>query len=751
MTTSFAPSRAGAASSVDLAGVDRVAGGASTPVEASLAHLHGRLAAIEVRVAALVAAQRAHDPDPNDPFRGLYISAAQADALLEVGREHGSPVVQGDASADATATLVDDRADARAAGMALDADAIELAADRAEAAGGTIRLRRLARAFDLLPIDVEILLVALAPDLDPRFERLYGYLNDDVSRRRASVGLALRLCDLPLALGSARARFGADAPLVAGGLVAVEGDRPFLGRALTVPDRVAAHLLGHETPEPAVAAALVADTSLGGGRPAEADDGLDDVAVRSAAQLERALRGGVRLVYLRERIGTGGGDVAREALRLTDRAALVLDLARLAPTDDVARVGASAAREARLLGAGLVAGPIDILAERGTWAVRAFADSRCPVVLLGERSWDPAWAREAPLLMDAPALTARRRDRAWRIGLADAPGATEAIAGIASYPFHIGTEPILRAASSARWSATAEGRPVTAADLAAGVRAQNGAGLERLARRIPPHASWPDLVLPRDLLAQLRDVAARARHRDAVLDGWGLADPSRGRGLTALFTGDSGTGKTLSAEVVAGELGLDLYVIDLSTVVDKYVGETEKNLDRVFSEADGVNGVLLFDEADAIFGKRSEVHDARDRYANVEIAYLLQRMERFDGMAILTTNLRANLDEAFTRRLDVLIDFPMPDEVQRRRLWERHLAPTLPLAGELDLDFLARRFRISGGSVRNIVLAAAYLAAAEGRAVSMADLIRGTEREYRKLGHLSTEAEFGPYFGLLAS
>jgi SpoVK/Ycf46/Vps4 family AAA+-type ATPase len=258
-------------------------------------------------------------------------------------------------------------------------------------------------------------------------------------------------------------------------------------------------------------------------------------------------------------------------------------------------------------------------------------------------------------------------------------------------------------------------------------------------------------VLPDHLLELVRDLCARARYREAVLDGWGLATPSRGRGLTALFTGDSGTGKTLSAEVVAHALGLDLYVIDLSSVVDKYIGETEKNLDRVFSQADGVNGVLLFDEADAIFGKRSEVRDARDRYANVEIAYLLQRMEQFDGMAILTTNLRANLDEAFTRRLDVLIDFPMPDEEQRRRIWVRHLVPSLPVADDLDLDFLARRFRISGGNIRNVVASAAYLAAAEGRPVAMADLIRGTQREYRKLGHLSTEAEFGPYFYLVAS
>jgi SpoVK/Ycf46/Vps4 family AAA+-type ATPase len=220
-------------------------------------------------------------------------------------------------------------------------------------------------------------------------------------------------------------------------------------------------------------------------------------------------------------------------------------------------------------------------------------------------------------------------------------------------------------------------------------------------------------------------------------------------GITALFAGDSGTGKTLSAEVVAGDLGFDLYVIDLSTVVDKYIGETEKNLDRIFTEADRVNGVLLFDEADALFGKRSEVKDARDRYANVEVAYLLQRMEAFDGLAILTTNLRANLDEAFTRRLEAIVDFPMPEEEHRRRLWERNLPAALPLTDDVDLDFLARRFKLAGGDIRNICVTAAYLAAAEDRPATMADLIRATEREYRKLGRLTVEAEFGEYHRLV--
>jgi SpoVK/Ycf46/Vps4 family AAA+-type ATPase len=207
----------------------------------------------------------------------------------------------------------------------------------------------------------------------------------------------------------------------------------------------------------------------------------------------------------------------------------------------------------------------------------------------------------------------------------------------------------------------------------------------------------------------------------------------------------------MSAEVLAGDLGFDLYVIDLSTVVDKYIGETEKNLDRIFTEADRVNGVLLFDEADALFGKRSEVKDARDRYANVEVAYLLQRMESFDGLAILTTNLRANVDEAFIRRLDAIVDFALPEEEHRRLLWDRNLPAAVPKAGDLDLDFLARRFKLSGGDIRNICVAAAYLAAAGDRPVSMGDLIRATEREYQKLGRLTVEAEFGQYLSLTRS
>ena len=294
------------------------------------------------------------------------------------------------------------------------------------------------------------------------------------------------------------------------------------------------------------------------------------------------------------------------------------------------------------------------------------------------------------------------------------------------------------------------GGPVSADDLRRGVRAQNAAGLERLARRIEPEVTWDDLVLAPTVLRGLKEVAARARHRDTVLTDWRMRrGGGRGHGVTALFAGDSGTGKTMSAEVIASDLGLDLYTVNLATVVDKYIGETEKNLERIFAEAGGVNAVLFFDEADAIFGKRSDVRDAHDRYANIESAYLLQRLETFDGLAVLATNLRANIDDAFTRRLDAIVDFPAPTPDLRAELWRQCLAPPLPVADDVDIPFCAESFELAGGNIRSASITAAYLAAASGQPVGMADVIAAVGQEYRKLGRLVLEREFGTYLSML--
>jgi hypothetical protein len=627
---------------------------------------------------------------------------------------------------------------------------IEAVADAAEKEGADLRLRRLARSFHLDEIDIELLLIAMAPDVDARFERLYGYLQDDVSRRRASVGLGLELCGLPSSGAFARSRLAAGAPLVDEYLVLVEeNERPVLTRSLRVPDRVTAHLLGSDIPDPTVAALAY-----------ECEPSTSE----HAAMLVRWMRdpslslspsgggqgGGSRLAYIRERPGASGAALASSAFAQIGRPTLALDLERLRPDDDTATVAALTAREAGLTGAGVVAGPVEVLFAKGLPAVRAFSEMPALIVLHGARSWDPAWARDVPFVCEAPVPDVVQRAELWRRNLnGDTPPGLDLAGAMAQ--FRLTAEQVHRAARAARMEAHAREVPLDEEELKAGARAQNAAGLERLARRIQPEVGFADLVLPPDTMAQLKELLTRARYREQVLDVWKMGGPSaRRRGLTALFAGPSGTGKTMAAEVLASELGLDLYTVDLATVVDKYVGETEKNLDRIFGEAERVNGVILFDEADALFGKRSEVSDAHDRYANVEVAYLLQRMEQFEGIAVLATNLRANLDEAFTRRLDALVDFPDPEEEYRRRLWERSLGTTMPRDANLDLDFLARAFKLSGGAIRNIVVAAAYAAAEEQRAMSMADLIRATHREYLKMGLLTVESEFGPYYQLLS-
>lgn len=239
----------------------------------------------------------------------------------------------------------------------------------------------------------------------------------------------------------------------------------------------------------------------------------------------------------------------------------------------------------------------------------------------------------------------------------------------------------------------------------------------------------------------------RAQHQTKVLSEWGFDNHfSMGKGINALFTGVPGTGKTMAAEAIAHELQLDLYKIDLSQIVSKYIGETEKNLDRIFTAAATSNAILLFDEADAIFGKRSEVKDARDRYANIEIGYLLQKMEKYEGIAILTTNLANNIDDAFTRRLSFIIGFPFPKEAERYQIWQKIFPASTPRSAELDLEFMARRFEIAGGNIRNIALAAAFLAAAEkADDVTMSHLLRATRREYQKIGKIILDEDLGSY------
>ena len=669
--------------------------------------LLARVAEFERRVAAVVGARRDVDTNADDPFRGLYLSDEAVDALLAGRREPlpGAP-------------------------------------DPGGARDGDDRLAGTAARAGLTPLDVDLLMVALAPDVDSRFEQFYGYLNDDVTRRRATIGLAMRLCGLPEAAVAGRARLDAAAPLCASALLSVdETDRPFLSRTLRVPDRVVAFLLGDDRPDPMLAE-LVEATGDAGER-----DGTE-VDPAAAERFAAALSAGVRLVHMRQRPGSGTRELAAAAATRAGYEVLVVNAGRLAAEQDTAAACRAVLREALLRGAAIVLGPLDAAGEQHP-PVRQLRHPAVPLLCYGPGTWDPQWSDDPPMHVDTVPLMPTARARVWRASLNGnlAPGA-DPLAATAHFVLDPGQ--IQRAARAAALYALADGGPVDADHLRAGARTQNASGLQRLARRIEPAVTWTDLVLPDHVLQLLQELSARAQFRDRVLDEWRMRPGGgRGRGVAGLFAGDSGTGKTMSAEVIAGALGMDLYTVNLASVVSKYIGETEKNLERIFAEAAGTNGVLLFDEADAIFGKRSEVKDAHDRYANIESAYLLQRMETFDGIALLATNLRANLDEAFTRRLDVLVDFPLPEAPLRVRLWDRCLAPGLPRAGDIDLEFLANQFELAGGHIRSASVTAAYLAAQDDRPVAMLDLVGAVAREYRKLGRLCLPNEFGEYLPLV--
>ena len=371
-------------------------------------------------------------------------------------------------------------------------------------------------------------------------------------------------------------------------------------------------------------------------------------------------------------------------------------------------------------------------------AVATFIEhAQCRLLL--SRCKPPTRRSDRVVKLEVKKPTRDEQHRLWRHTLGPAAADVNGRLDLVVSQFDL--TPAAIAAAAAQMRAHAGDDPLTTGErLWEACRAVARGPLDDLAQRIETLATWEDLVLPAAQLFTLRDVAAHVRQRRQVFDEWGLASKStRGLGISALFAGPSGTGKTMAAEVLAADLGLDLYRIDLSQIVNKYIGETEKNLRRVFDAADAGGTVLLFDEADALFGKRSEVKDSHDRYANIEVSYLLQRMESYRGLAILTTNLKTALDDAFLRRLRFIVHFPFPDAMHRAEMWRRVYPPRTPV-GELDFTRLAR-LNVAGGHIRNIAVHAAFFAAEAAEPIGMSHLLRAARCEYTKLERQLTDAE----------
>jgi ATPase family associated with various cellular activities (AAA) len=577
-------------------------------------------------------------------------------------------------------------------------------------------LETIRAAFRLSPFECQVLLLAAGPELDGRFPALCAAANGDPARPWPTFGLALAA--LPGAHWSALAPGG---PLRRWRLLELAGGGLAAGQ-LRVDERVLHYLAGageHDAELGGLLSAVPPDPDL---PPSHAE-----VAGRLVALWHGGDGGLPPVPQLAGRPGAAKAAVAAAAAASLGLGLSVLD-ARLVPSDprEAWALARLLEREVVLGGTALLLDADETDEPERLAAAASLAEAVAAPLALAARERVPQRRRGAVALDVGRPTPAEQRELWSRLAGADAP--LDALAG----EFDL-DPPAIRAAVAAA------GGPGGLWDAC---RAQARPRLGALAQRIAPSAGWDELVLPQAQRALLGQLALHARHRLTVYERWGLRrGRRRGLGATALFSGPSGTGKTLAAEVLAGELDLDLHRIDLSSVVSKYIGETERNLRRVFDAADDGGSVLLFDEADALFGKRAEVKDSHDRYANIEVSYLLQRMEEHRGVAVLTTNMREALDLAFLRRIRFVIEFPFPDLALRAEIWRRAFPPETPTAG-LDPERLAR-LNLAGGAIRNIAVAAAFLAADDGGVVRMTHLLRAARVECAKLNQPFPAADLG--------
>ncbi len=690
--------------------------------------------------------------DPLQGFRDWVISDSDADRLLDSDRwKQEEKFYQEDPAA---ARLSREIAVHRENSGAAARDAL--------ATGGPPAIEILVHLFHLDEFDREALLLCLAPELDPAFDRLYAYIQDDASRKYPTAHLAIALhgCGffgtMAAAWNHGLKHFRPDASLLRSRLIRCEaaGGVTRGGEALRLEGRIFDYLMGLNRLDEQAAFFL---RPLEDAAPVSSGD---EVIAGQLEQLLRSWNGRGRMPAINF-FGPRGAALRGVAASLCGRLGIgffEIDLARL-PTmprerQDLFRL---LERDAVLLPSAYFIDATEI--DRKDRAAVASAAGLIQDLrsFLFVASRDP-WRSERELLsVEIPKLqAAAQRDR-WETALGKGIAVHHhAAAGdtfekfldslVEQYDFSLAE--IQQVSDSARGAAQLRDPSAAAGttrDVWNAARALASNQLDGLAQRIVSGYAFDDLVLPADTLQQLRDIAAQVSLRGQVYERWGFgARLGRGKGIAALFAGPSGTGKTMAAEVIANDLRLDLYRVDLSRVVSKYIGETEKNLRQVFDAAEQSGAILFFDEADALFGKRSEVRDSHDRYANIEINYLLQRMEDYRGLAILATNMKSLLDQAFLRRLRFLVDFPFPSAAQRMRIW-RGAFPAAAETENLDYEFLGR-LEITGGNIKNIALNAAFLAAGAGAPIGMQHLLMAARREYSKIDKLVVEFEFGRYF-----
>ncbi|CAG7638881.1 ATP-dependent zinc metalloprotease FtsH [Paenibacillus solanacearum] len=638
--------------------------------------------------------------------------------------------------------------------------------------GMQLPLVQLQRRFRLSELDMRFLVAAVAPHAHRKYGLLFAYMQGDAASQYATLGFIMELC----------ARSGQERRAVLEQVTAASGRLHMLvdKEALTglpassllmtpllLDQRVVHYILGLDWAyEGALSQMrLYSDEENAHLPPSLTTSGALEYMCRYSGSYQA--KSSALIWMLHGPPGAGKTYHARQVCAALRRPLLEWDLSG-APTE--AQAFAKAV-DRMLLEAKLQhaipafdklhelssSEPQDGQDNRRSALLRRLASWEGIAFLCGETSWKLPELPVSTIWLDIrlePADLEERR-QLWKAAAGDKLPITEEEAGLLAWKFRFTIGQMLQAVGEAQkreaWRAVSEKpesqAPRPAKQLHQAAYRLISHRLEDKAVKLTPAFGWDDLILPDDTVQLLRQACGRIQLGHTVMTKWGFDRKlAYGKGVSMLFTGPPGTGKTMSAMVMAREMDAELYRVDLSRVVSKYIGETEKHLSDIFDQARLSGAILFFDEADALFGKRSEVKDAHDKYANMETSYLLQKMEEYDGITILATNFAQNLDEAFTRRIQFIIKYPFPDAAQREQLWRSTFPPLLPV-GDIDYTFLAQTFDLSGGSIKNIVLTASYLAASERESVSMKQLIEGTIQEYKKTGKQLLKDRLGAYAG----
>ncbi len=715
--------------------------------ETNLQHISEELKRIDLMLHLQILKIRLKNRVTNE-FGGFCISDGEIDAILDLDNTH--PASESD----------DPRIQALKRYISDIKLEIELKKEESQKKGIKLKLSSLAGIFNLTSFEVDIILIGMASELDTKYERLYAYLQNDATKRQPGVDLILNLlCSSSEEKVYARQYFYADSSLFKNKIVQFVEDRvqrPLLSRFIRVDDRTINYLLGLSQIDEKIgffSELTRIQTNL---KEIQLSEELHRKILNFSTFWKK--NGGKRTCFLQGPRGAGKKTIAQGVSWELDTALLIVDIPTLINREanfeeSVSRIF----REAVLQDSAVYLDHFERLFSEDAKNIhyknilfKALEDYNGIAFIASDEVLELSGELQKDLFkIEIPTLDYEMRRTVWNTSL-NRTFDREDISALAN-KFKFTAGQINDAITSAEKLAVLEGRDdITIDDLYHGCRLQSNQKLTALAKRIRPKYGWGDIILPKEKTEQLREVTNYIKNKGIVYHDWGFDNKlSLGKGLNILFSGPSGTGKTMAAEVIASELGLDLYKIDLSMVVSKYIGETEKNLNRIFKEAEESNAILFFDEADALFGKRSEVQDSHDRYANIEINYLLQKMEENEGIVILATNLSKNIDDAFLRRMHFTIEFPFPEEEYRYKIWKSLFPEEAPLSDDIDYGFLAKRFKLSGGNIKNIVVNAAFLAAENSGVIAMEEVIKAAKREFQKIGKICSQPEFGKYYELI--